>query len=584
MTAVHKTLFRLFTRGQQRSAVWLLGLMLIGMMLETLGVGLVIPALSVMTIADPASEYPTLSPWLAALGNPTRERLAIAGMLTMVSVYVAKTVFLAFLAWKQAAFVASLQVDFSQRLFAAYLNQPYAFHLQRNSAQLIRTTVGQVAELASVVQQGLLLLAELSAIIGISLLLFLVEPVGASVVVSTLGLAGWGFSRASRARIHRWGADRQHHEVRKLQHIQQGLGAAKDVILLGRASDFLERFRLHSAGSARAGQLQAFLQALPRLWLEMLSVVGLAALVLVFIAQGKPFEALFPIVGLFGAAAFRLMPSVNRILAAGQVVRFSLPVIESLQAEVELLDATPAPRSRSPLPFTRALTVDRVGYCYAGSNVQVLRDVSLSIERGTSVGLVGGSGAGKSTLVDIILGLLTPQRGSVMVDGVDIQGNIRGWQDQIGYVPQSIFLTDDTIRRNVAFGISNDQIDEVAVRRAIRAAQLDQFVADLPDGLDSVVGERGVRVSGGQRQRIGIARALYHDPPVLLLDEATSSLDTATERGVIDAVRALQGDKTILIVAHRLSTVEHCSRLLRLEAGSIVEVQERASLNAGHER
>jgi ABC-type multidrug transport system fused ATPase/permease subunit len=203
--------------------------------------------------------------------------------------------------------------------------------------------------------------------------------------------------------------------------------------------------------------------------------------------------------------------------------------------------------------------------------VDALHDVSLSIPRGASIGFIGGSGAGKSTLVDVILGLLTPVAGAVLVDGIDIQTHTRGWQDQIGYVPQSVFLTDDTLRRNIAFGLPDKQIDDGAVRRALAAAQLDELVEQAPNGLDTFVGERGVRLSGGQRQRIGIARALYRDPAVLVLDEATSSLDTVTERGVMDAVRALRGEKTLLVVAHRLSTVEHCDRLLRLERGKVVE-------------
>jgi ABC-type multidrug transport system fused ATPase/permease subunit len=222
-------------------------------------------------------------------------------------------------------------------------------------------------------------------------------------------------------------------------------------------------------------------------------------------------------------------------------------------------------------PLRHTLELHRVSFTYPAAHAPSLTDLSLTVRRGESVGFVGASGAGKSTLVDIVLGLLASEAGEVWVDGKNIQTNLRNWQDQIGYVPQSIFLTDDTLRRNVAFGLANEQIDEAAVWRAIRAAQLDELVHTLPQGLDTVVGERGIRLSGGQRQRIGIARALYHDPGVLVLDEATSSLDTTTERGVIQAVNALRGDKTVLIVAHRLSTVEHCDRLYRLEQGKVIE-------------
>ena len=575
MTVVQK-LWHLLTLEQRRAAIVLMGLMLIGMVLETLGIGLVIPALALMAQGDMGAKYPALAPWLNSLGNPSRERLVIVGMLILVGVYAVKTLFLAFLVWRQAHFVYGLQANLSQRLFAGYLCQPYTFHLQHNSAQLIRNTIGQVGDIINVIQQAFILSTEILALLGISVLLLAVEPLGAVLVVSTLGMAGWWFNRLTRSRVLRWGEARQHHEGLRIQHLQQGLGGAKDVKLLGREADFLEQYRLHNTGSARIGQRQFTLQSLPRFWLELLAVIGLTALVLVMIWRNKPLESLLPTLGLFAAAAFRIMPSVNRVLSAIQIVRFSLPVINTLHNEFRLLDEIHAPQPKQSLPFKKVLTLDNMNFQYPTADTPALRSISLTVTRGTSVGFIGGSGAGKSTLVDIILGLLTPASGTVKIDGTDIQTNLRGWQDQIGYVPQSIYLTDDTLRRNVAFGLPNEQIDEASVWRAIHAAQLEQFINDLPQGLDTLVGERGVRLSGGQRQRIGIARALYHDPPVLVLDEATSSLDTATEREVMDAVRAWQGDKTLIIVAHRLSTVEHCNYLYRLEKGLIVEEGETA--------
>ena len=282
-------------------------------------------------------------------------------------------------------------------------------------------------------------------------------------------------------------------------------------------------------------------------------------------------DTFLPILGLFSAAAFRLLPSVNRLIGAFQGLRYSVPVINLLFNEFRLFDSLPSQKNiKHALHFQSVVSLDHVDYQYDSAHTLALNNISLRIPVGASVGLVGPSGGGKSTLVDIILGLLPPTQGHVKVDGFDIQTNLRGWQDQIGYVPQSIYLTDDTLRRNVAFGLSDDMIDEVAVTKAIRLAQLDDFVKSLPDGVNTVVGERGVRLSGGQRQRIGIARALYHDPAVLVLDEATSALDTATEQGVMEAINALHGTKTLIIVAHRLSTVAQCDRLYRIEQGKIV--------------
>jgi ABC-type multidrug transport system fused ATPase/permease subunit len=265
-----------------------------------------------------------------------------------------------------------------------------------------------------------------------------------------------------------------------------------------------------------------------------------------------------------------MLPSVNRLALAMQSLRYSQHYIDMAHAELKLLPSA-LPTSASPMAFVDSIILDSVSYRYSNAHVNSLDGISFEVPHGASVGIVGGSGAGKSTLVDVMLGLLRPTTGRVLVDGVDIATNIRGWQDRVGYVPQAIYLSDDTLRRNVAFGIPEQKIDDAAVRRALQAAQLDGFVAGLPAGVETMVGENGVKLSGGQRQRIGIARALYHDPQVLVLDEATSALDTETEVGVMEAVNALHGNKTLIIVAHRLSTIAGCDRIYRLEHGRVVK-------------
>ncbi|MBU2538884.1 MAG: ABC transporter ATP-binding protein/permease [Proteobacteria bacterium] len=576
-------LWQTLSSKERHSAISLLCLMLIGMVLEMLGIGLVIPALALMTQNDLVLRYPVVAVWLNRFGSPTHEQLVIAAMLVMLGAYAVKFSCLSFLVWRQASFVFGLQASLSLRLFAGYLRQPYIFHLQRNSAQLIRNIAGEVCLFTSVTQSVILLITEGLVMLGVTALLFIVEPFGTLIVVMTFGLAGGGFHLLTRRSILRWGEARQYHDGFSIQHLQQGLGGVKDVKLLDREDDFLAQYQLHNIGSAQASRRQSALQALPRLWLEFLAVFGLAVLVLVMIRQGKPLLNLMPVLGLFAAAAFRLMPSINRMLNSLQNVRYASPVINTLHQELCLLNAPPSPPRGEVLPFNHSLTLEGVGFSYPSAEFSSLCEISFSIPKGSMVGFIGRSGAGKSTLVDIILGLLTPDSGVIKVDGKDIQTNLRGWQSQIGYVPQAIFLTDDTLRRNVAFGLANDQIDEAAVQRAIWAAQLEEFVAALPDGLETVVGERGIRLSGGQRQRIGIARALYHDPPVLLLDEATSSLDTATERGVMDAVCSMHGEKTIIIVAHRLSTIEHSDYLFRLKKGRIVEEGETSMILGKHQ-
>lgn len=575
MIAQLQTVLNLLTSAERRAALMLTGLMLIGMVFEALGVGLVIPAIVLMTRPGIEVDFPVLGDVIQRLGPLTQVQLIQLVMLSLVVFFFIKNIYIGLLSWRQTSFTTSVQAQMSQRLFAMYMAQPYAFHLQRNSAQLIRNVNSEVAMFSEALANLLFMLTEALAVTGIAVLLMIVEPAGTLLVASVLGVAAWTLHFLTRHRLARWGAERQHHDGMKLQHLQQGLGGVKDVKLLGREGEFLSEFRRHNVQGARINRLRSTVASFPRLWLEWLAVLGLAVLVLVMLAQGRAVEQVLPTVGLFAAAAFRLMPSFNRILGGMQSLRYYWPAVNTLNQEVQIGkgSADKAVENREPgfkLQFLSELTVVNVSYEYAGGRSPALQNVTLQARAGESIGLVGSSGSGKSTLVDIILGLLEPDSGEVCVDGVSIQQNLRGWQDKIGYVPQSIYLTDDTLARNIAFGLPDDKIDPNAVRRALAAAQLEDFVAHLPQGLSTRVGERGVRLSGGQRQRIGIARALYHDPDVLVLDEATSSLDISTEQGIMQAVMSLRGKKTVLIVAHRLSTVEHCDRLYKLDNGRLV--------------
>lgn len=561
----------LLTPAERRRALVLLLLMVVGMVLETLGVGVVIPVVALLIKGDVASSYPGLMPFLGWMGNPTQEQIIAVAMAGLVGVYLVKAVFLAYLAWRQNTFAADVRVNLSQRLFTNYLRQPYTFHLQRNSAQLMRNTTDEVGVFGGLIASSSSLLTEVMVLGGVAMLLLAVEPLGAVIVVLVLGLAAGTFHFATRARVARWGLARQHHEGLRIQHLQQGLGGAKDVKLLGRERDFLEQYLIHNSQSARVGQMQNTLGALPRLWLELLAVTGLAVLVVSMLAQNRDLNTIVPILGLFAAAAFRLMPSVNKVLAATQFIRYGRPVIGVLSEELKLVTPEPYRSSAGPRPLLDRLELRNVHFRYETAPAPALNGINLTIPRGQSVGFIGPTGSGKSTLVDVILGLLAPESGEVLVDGRDIQEDLRAWQDQIGYVAQAIYLTDDSLRRNIAFGLPDSDIDDVAIRRAIQAAQLNEFIGALPEGIETHVGERGIRLSGGQRQRIGIARALYHDPAVLVLDEATSALDIATERDFMRAIQSLRGTKTVLIVAHRLSTVEHCDRLYRLVQGRVVQ-------------
>jgi ABC-type multidrug transport system fused ATPase/permease subunit len=575
MKGTYFKLYSLLTAAKRRTTILLLAFTIIGTLVEVLGIGLLLPVIALLVDDNLGASYPAVQPLLNALGNPTHQAQIQIIMIALIGVYLVKNLYLAFIAWWQARFSVSLLVELSQQLFSIYLRQPYNFHLQRNSAQLIRNITGEVSQfIGCVVNPTIMLVSEILVLLGIVALLLAVEPMGSMIVFLVLSTSSWLFYRSTRTRITRWGEIRQYHDGQRIQHLHQGLGGVKDVKLLGREADFLMQFNEHNSKSGQMALFLQILQALPRLWLELLAVVGFALLVLIMLDQGQGMSSILPTVGLFAAAAFRLLPSVNRILINSQSLRYGLPAINSLYEDFQLQVPESETGTKSigkSAGLQEAIRFVDITYNYPDASTSALIDISINIQQGEFVGFIGPSGSGKSTLVDVIMGLLTPDSGQVIVDGQDIQQNIRIWQDQIGYVPQAIYLTDDTLRRNIAFGLPADQIDDEAVKRAIQAAQLEEFVAGLPDEIETVVGERGVRLSGGQRQRIGVARALYHDPCVLVLDEATSALDSATEEGVMRAAMALHGSKTVIVVAHRLTTVEHCDRLYRMDQGRVVE-------------
>ena len=542
-------------------------LMVVGSVLETFSLGLVVPAVGMLVKPDYVQNFPFID---NLLGQPSERKFALIAMAVLVVIYVLKSVFLVWSAWVQSGYSISVTTRIGKQLFENYLRQPYPFHLQRNSAILIRNAQNSASLMGGVFGPVLTVAADSLVTLGLFALLLKLEPIGTLVTLAVFGVCAWTFRRFTNSRIRRWGEAQNFHKGMVMKHLQQGFGGVKDVKILGREKYFISEYSQHLVGNAHVARRFGIAQGLPRMGLEILAIIGLASLVSTMVFSGQGLVNVLPVLGLFGAAAFRLIPAVGRTMSMLQTIALSRPVLRDLHRDLALtyIDSE---QDIKHLRFSDLIEVSDLTFQYEAALSPALNHVSLTVKRGEAVGLVGPSGSGKSTLVDVLLGLLEPVSGDILVDGVSAQKRLRWWQDQIGYVPQSIFLTDDTLRRNVAFGLPKDQIDDDAVKLAIRSAQLEEFVASLPEGLNTIVGERGVRLSGGQRQRIGIARALYNNPDVLVLDEATSSLDTETEHGVMQAVQALQGEKTVIIVAHRLSTVEYCDRLYRLENARIVD-------------
>jgi len=565
--STRQIVWAILTKGERRRTVLILLLMLVGSVLETFSLGLVVPVVGLLVKPNYVQSFPAIDNFL---GHPSEVQFAVIAMTSLVVIYFLKSAFLVWSAWIQSGFSLGITARIGRELFENYLHQPYPFHLQRNSSVLIRNSQSSTALMGGVFDPMLSIMTDSLVTLGLFSLLIKLEPIGSLTTLAVFGLSAFSFRRFTSSRIKKWGEAQNNFRRMIIQHLQQGLGGVKDVKILGREEYFISEYSDQLIGSAAVVRRYTVSQMLPRTGLEILTISGLAVLVSTMVVSGEDLSNVLPVLGLFGAAAFRLVPAVSRMVTMVQTIAINRPIVNELFHDLSLR-ASNSPRRQDHDGFAHEVEVNDLNFKYETAPTNALSNVSLRVKRGEAVGLVGPSGSGKSTLVDVLLGLLAPVSGAVLVDGINVQDRIRWWQDQIGYVPQSIFLTDDTLRRNVAFGLPKSAIDDAAVDAAIRAAQLEEFVKTLPLGLETVVGERGVRLSGGQRQRIGIARALYHNPDVLVLDEATSSLDTETEHGVMQAVQALQGKKTVIIVAHRLSTVEYCDRLYRLENARIVD-------------
>ncbi|MDB2389768.1 ABC transporter ATP-binding protein/permease [Alphaproteobacteria bacterium] len=550
-------------------------LTLVGALFEAAGVGLVVPFIAIVTSDNfqvPIS-FANTFPFLAA-SSP--EEIIILAIASFIVFYFIKSVFLLFLAGLQAGYYFRLQESVSTRLFNSYLAKPYTFHLQNNSGKLLSNTITESMQFAvGFTAPALLFFNDLLITTMILMVLLYIEPVGAIVAFITFGSLSLLLFKASKKRAALWGETRQEKERLRIESAQQGFGGIKDIKLYGRENVFQDRYLKETYISLEAGRKQTILQNVPRVFLEFVTVATLCSLVAIITLAGDK-SNITTIVGLFAAAAFKLLPTIARMVQSAQAMVFNSPVVSFMY--VELLKnknyfsiAESAMPLDSHVNFRKKLSIRDLCFVYDGVDSPALDAINLDIEVGSMIGFIGASGAGKSTLIDCLLGLIQPLSGEVKVDGKLItSGNVSSWQKQIGYVSQVIYLLDGSLRDNIAFGISSDSIEEENVRSAVERSQLTEFIASLPDGLDTKVGERGVRLSGGQRQRIGIARALYNNPAVLVLDEATSSLDIITEREVMQSLEELQGSTTVLIIAHRYSTIENCDYLYKLDKGKIV--------------
>ena len=500
------------------------------------------------------------------------EARLIAILSVVVVVYVVKNAFSLILVYTQQRLGAAISNRLTRRLFAVYLTRPYSFHLQTNSSTLIRNVQENAGALLSyVIIPVLVILTDVSvAITVLSLLLFL-EFWGTVATIAVFGIGAGVFLRVSSPTVRRWGVVRNQARERATKVLLEGLGGVKEIKLFGREDVFLAEHARHQVRSQRVSYLFATFQQFPRSVFEVLAFLGMGAMISMLLLAGKPVADAVGILAIFAAASFRILPSLSRVTASLQQLSFGRAMVFSVYD-----DLVDEPRQRLPQVSAQkirfeSLILEDVTFMYEDAPRPALDKLNVTVSRGDYVGIVGASGAGKSTLIDVVLGLLEVSQGQVLLNGISIENELDQWRGIVGYVPQEIYLLDDSIRRNIALDIRDAEIDEDSIEMALRAAQLWEFVQSLPKGLDTETGERGVRLSGGQRQRLGIARALYGRPQVLVFDEATSALDSQTEAEVIDAIEQLRGDRTVIVVAHRLTTVRRCDRLYLLESGRVVK-------------
>lgn len=553
-----------------REKIRILALILLNfftMILEILSVGLVLPVSAVVVSDTARSSLPLVGDVFTGWSE---QAILISAMMVLLAAFVGKNAAMIFSTYIRSRVLLSLNARLTTSLFIKFLAQPYVFHLRTNSAELVQAIQNIPVIASGSLLPALLMMADVLVAIGVIGLMVVVEPVGSLVTILLFGTVGMWLTVSAKSRLAYWGNDARIAKTGMMQALLQAFGGIKEIKILGRSSAFVKSHQQFLHAALRSQLHYSTFSTIPRSFFEVQAVLGLVVLVTLMAFQGRPSAEILPVLALFAAGSFRILPSITRIVDSVSQIRYASAIVDQLRSYLQL------PENRRDLVVNtfnggfEGLKLENAMFQYTAESPFVLGPVSFAVAKGEFIGLVGESGSGKSTLVDLISGLIDPSEGAIFVNGFPIAAVSKSWQSMLGYVPQTIFLTDDSIRNNVALGIPIEKIDENRVRASIEAAKLMDFCLSLPDGLDTPVGERGVRLSGGQRQRIGIARALYHEPEVLLLDEATSSLDMDTEREVMTAVNALKGRKTVIIIAHRLSTVENCDRLYRLASGKLV--------------
>ncbi|MBR0090712.1 MAG: ABC transporter ATP-binding protein [Lachnospiraceae bacterium] len=577
----------LLDRRQKRQMAGIVVLMLIGGLLESLGVGLIVPVMSVLVAPDAVTSDGMIARFYHAFGFANTTQLGIFFLFALIAVFVVKNLFLYVVNATQLKFVYTNQFATSRRLMVGFMKRPYEYYLNANTSVIQRNITSDINTMYALILNLLQLTSELIVFAGLTVICLLSDArmtvTIAVVLVATLLIV----KIAIKPVMQKAGQDNQDYYSGLFQKINESVTGIKDIKIMGKEHYFINDYADCGNGYVNAVRKYSLYQMTPRLLIETVAIAAMAGYMIFTLSRGAQLTELMPQLTVLAAAAARLLPSANRINNYLTAISFFEPIFlnvsEELQQDINDKNVEYSEdfyRRREEiqkLPVTREIEIRNLTYRYPNTETDILRHASLTVPVGKSVGVVGTSGAGKTTLIDVLLGLLKPQEGEILADGVSIFSNYQGFLKNVGYIPQMIFMLDGSIRDNVAFGVPEEEIDEEKLWAALREAQLDAFVKELPEGVHTQIGERGIRLSGGQRQRIGIARALYDDPEVMVLDEATSALDNETEAAIMESVNRLHGKKTLIIIAHRLQTIEKCDIVYRVEDGSVIREKERGA-------
>ena len=578
-----KKLSYIFDRNAKITIMGLLLLIIIGSFFEMLGVTVFMPFIELIMNSESLQTNELLIRLFSLFHASTLEGCISILAVIIIFFYIIKNIYLTFMQNCILNFSYKTRMKLAKRLLATYMDEPYSFHLNKNAAELQRSLQVDANQFMLLLNGVLQFIAEITVCIAIGLFLFhtshSITVIVAGLLVFCVGL----YFEVSKKVSLRLGEQNQNYNAKLMQWINQSLGGIKEVKVLEREGYFVKAYRENYKKLIKGAKTNEMLATVPKYITETVVMSGLLLAIVFKLYFGHGEIATFiPQLTAFALAAFRLLPSIGKINAYINNIMYCLPSLELIYNDfkdveghtfIEEKEDTTLNKYR----FVKEVSINNIVYKYPNTEVNVINNVSFKIPKGKTVAFIGSSGAGKTTMADIILGLLPPTSGTITVDGWNIFEHMHEWHKMLGYIPQSIYLSDDSILNNVAFGIDEDKIDIEAVREALRKAQLLEYVESLPDGLNTFVGDRGVRLSGGQRQRIGIARALYHNPDILVLDEATSALDNETEQAVMESIENLQGLKTMIIIAHRLTTIKKADLILSVEKGSMI-VKEKNEL------